>query len=97
MPKSELTPLEGADLESVVGGQAVNTDTSSTRWSVTTVGRIPIPYRTTTNDKTRTPFGACVDDATADCERRGGDRSTVGQCKLDGIQQCWDNNKLDQP
>ena len=96
MPGTELTALEDAELDVVTGGQSVNTDTSLTRWSVTTIGRVPIPYRTTTTDKTRTPFGACVDGSGADCERRGGDSATVGQCKLDGVQQCWDK-KLNEP
>jgi hypothetical protein len=93
MQETGITPLEDAVLEGVVGGNGVNTDTSTTRLSVTRVLRVPIPLKSTTTSRTRTPFGACVDGSAAECERTGGSRRQVGDCKLDGIDRCWRENK----
>lgn len=90
MDEPGITPLDDAELDAVVGGNdRVNTDTTTTRLSIQKVWRVPVPIRSTTTSQTRTPFGACVDGNAANCERIGGGQQRVGDCKLDGVDRCW--------
>jgi len=88
MPRPGLSPLDDAALEAAVGGQELNVDTTTTQWTLVGKGLRRIPVPRTTMKRERTPFGACLDTRAADCEKRGGDNQTVGQCQLDGIKDC---------
>ncbi len=88
-----LEPLVDDVLSTVRGGAGMNVDHASTRWRSVQVGDVPVPYPITRSSQQRTPFGACVDRAVAACERAGGSRSSIGDCKLAEIHRCWTQEK----
>jgi hypothetical protein len=91
--------LDPSMLATVHGGQDVvetpstdgrNTDTTTRRIGVYLYrGRIPIPYRYDRTNRTRTDFGHCVDESARRCETAGGENPAIAACKLDGIENCW--------
>jgi hypothetical protein len=96
---SRFDSLDPCALVAVHGGQEVtvspstdglNTDVTSRRMGVYLLGgRIPIPYRYDTTRQARTNFGHCVDQSGQRCESTSTENAVVGACKLDGIEQCW--------
>lgn len=82
----ELLP-DGA-LASVVGGAGMNVDSSKTRWRFVQVGEVPVPIPITTTKQERTPFGACVDRATA--------TRPDPDSRLAEIHRCWQTRNQNQ-
>ena len=83
-----LEPVTDAALAVVVGGAGMNVDSSKTRWRFVQVGEVPVPFPITTTKQERTPFGACVDRATA--------TSPTPDARLAEIHRCWQTRNQSQ-
>lgn len=86
-----MKPLASIDLSQllrVAGGQGANTDLTEHKLSLPKLGRYRVPVDSDKTKSTRTPFGKCIDDGNASCEKQGGSNQSVGACMLDNIKEC---------
>lgn len=83
-----LASIDLSQLSRVAGGQSANTDLTEHRLSVPKVGPYRVPVDSDKTKSTRTPFGKCIDDGNASCDKQGGTNQAVGTCMLNNIDAC---------